>query len=508
MINFLVKHKIKLWVIFIIGLALFLRVYRLTDTYVFNLDEEYQATIAWTLIKDFHPIWIGVSSSFLDFYLGPYFTYFTALLLWISKGDPLSTAYFAALVGTITTGALFFIGRKLFNLTTAVVSSLLYATLPVLVFFDQKYWNTMFVPIVTLLLFLTIYLIKKSAWYWVLFAAIFGAILETHLEPTPLLLIGFFYFFKGGYFKRVKIVLVSFLVFALFYWPLAVFDYYHNFSNIGIFTRFGQGVSESKVTFNPVAKMKTLTDSMGRYWYLNAGNPNADEINFGCTSLSVKQEFSFIDQYAKRTYSTPVLSLITLAMVLYFFKIALKEKDRQYKLLGIFLIVSIISFLLFPGGSSEYYALFFLVLFTFIPGILISRMKDKSLRILVILFVVAVSLLGINTVMKTSDEFSLGPKRILIAKVMEVVGDKPFSIEGRGVCHDYEGWRFLFKVYGRQPVQSYTDRNLGWLYPEEIGKDGGEYTVILSEDRIPLKEDLSNLPSIKEGGYRAYIKKN
>lgn len=507
MLIFIKKNKAYLIFACIIILAAFLRFYRLNEVYVFNFDEEYQATYAWTLVKHFHRIWIGVSSSFLDFYPGPYFTYFTALLLGISKGDPMMGANFAAFLGVITTTAFFFIGWKIFNLTTAIVSSLLYATLPLFVFFDQKYWNTMFTPLITLLLFLTISLVKKSVWFWVLFAALFGLILETHLEPAPLLLIGFYYFFKGQYFKNIKVVLVSLLIFIILYWPLAMFDYYHNFSNLTIFSRFGQGVASSKVTFNPSTKFKTFFDSMGRYWYLNPGNPNADEINFGCTSLSVKPELAFIDQYARRTYASAFLSLLTLSLLIFFLRVGLKEKKFQYKLLSIFLLVSIAAFMMFPGGSSEYYTLFFLVLFTFIPGILISRLGGIY-RYLFILFIVAIVYLGINTVIATSDEFSLGPKKALIGKVMKLIGNEPFAIEGRGVCHDYEGWRYLFKVYGRQPTQSYTDKNLGWLYPEEIGKEKPAFTVILSEDRIPLKEDLSNLPSIKEGGYRAYIRKN
>lgn len=505
--TFLKKYKAYLLFVLIISLAIFLRFYRLSEIYVFNFDEEYQATYAWTLVKDIHPIWIGVSSSFLDFYLGPYFTYFTAFLSYLSKGDPMLHAYFAAGLGVLTTALFFFMGWRIFNLTTGVISSLLYASLPLLVFFDQKYWNTMFTPLITLLLFLTLYLVKKSPWWWVLFATLVGAVLETHLEPAPLLLIGFWYFFKGGYFKNIKVVLVSLLVFALFYWPLAVFDYYHNFSNLTLFTRFGQGLSQSKIAFNPGQKIKTLFDSMGRFWYLKPGNPNADEINFGCTSLSVKPEFAFIDQYAKRTYAPFFLSLLTLSLLLYFLKINRKEKNDKYKLLGIFLVVSIIAFLMFPGGSSEYYTLIFLVLFTFVPGILISRTRGIYHKLFILAVVVLLSF-GINTIVKTSDEFSLGPKKVLISEVMAVVGKETFSIEGRGVCHDYEGWRYLFKVYGRQPIQSYTDKNLGWLYPEEIDKEAPAYTVILSEDRIPLKEDLSNLPSRKLGGYRAYIRKN
>ncbi len=101
-----------------------------------------------TLVKDFHPIWIGVSASFLDYYLGPYFTYFTAFWLWLSQGDPEITAYVAGVVGVITSVVIFFAGWRIFNLTTGMIGSLLYAGLPIFVFYDQKYWNPMFVQLI------------------------------------------------------------------------------------------------------------------------------------------------------------------------------------------------------------------------------------------------------------------------------------------------------------------------------------------------------------------------
>lgn len=489
--QFVKKYYPYIIAISIFLLALFLRTYNLPNIYVFNFDEEYQATYAWTLVLDPHPIWIGVSASFLDIYLGPYFTYFTAILLAISYGDPIITAYFASFLGTVTTAAFFFIGWKIFNLTTGIISSFLYAILPLFVFYDQKYWNTMFTPLITLLLFVTLYLVKYSKWWWVLYAALFGAVLQTHLEPAPLLLIGVWYFIKGGYWKDIKLLLIGFAVFVLFYWPLAVFDYYHNFSNLTSFTRFGQQLNESKIAFDPSHKFNTLFDGMGRYWYLKPGNSNADEITSGCTS---------------RTYALIGLSLLSAVLFLYFLMVSLRSKKSQYRLLGIFLTVAVLIFMIYPGASPEYHTLSILVLFTFIPGILISMMKNYQIPLFGLIMIVAI--LGINTVINTSDEFSLGPKKVIIKKVMDIVGKNSFSIEGRGICHNWEGWRYLFKVYGRVPNISYTDKNLGWLYPEEIDKTPPQYTIILSEDRIPLKEDLSSLPSIKVGGYRAYIKKN
>ena len=489
--QFVKKYYPYIIAISIFLLALFLRTYNLPNIYVFNFDEEYQATYAWTLVLDPHPIWIGVSASFLDIYLGPYFTYFTAILLAISRGDPMITAYFAAGLGVVTVAAFFFVGWKLFNLTTGIVSSLLYASLPLFVFFDQKYWNTMFTPLITLLLFVTLYLVKYSKWWWVLYAVLFGAVLQTHLEPAPLLLIGVWYFIKGGYWKDIKLLLIGFAVFALFYWPLAVFDYYHNFSNLTSFTRFGQQLNESKIAFNPSHKFNTLFDGMGRYWYLKPGNPNADEITSGCI---------------QRTYAPIGLSLLSAILFLYFIWISLRSKKSQYRLLGIFLTVAVSFFMIYPGFSPEYHTLSLLVLFTLIPGILISMMKNYKIPLFGL--IILASMLGMNTVINTSDDFSLGPKKVIIKQVMDIVRESSFSIEGRGTCHDYEGWRYLFKAYGRVPNQSSTDKNLGWLYPDEIEDVKVEYTIILSEDRIPLKEDLSKLHSIKSGGYRAYIKKN
>src|SRR3989338_6892542 len=112
MLTVFLRNKIWFFVIFLVFFSGFLRFNNLHNLYIFAFDEEYQATYAMTLVKDFHPIWIGVSASFLDFYLGPYFTYFTAFLSYFSKGDPMLHAYFAAGLGVFTTVLIFLTGWK------------------------------------------------------------------------------------------------------------------------------------------------------------------------------------------------------------------------------------------------------------------------------------------------------------------------------------------------------------------------------------------------------------
>lgn len=508
---FLKRYRVYALFLLVILLAAFLRFHNLPQVYVFNFDEEYQATYAWTEVLHFHRIWIGVSASFLDFYLGPYFTYFTALLLKLSKGDPLLPAYFAASLGVLTTATFFFTGWKIFNLTTGFVSSLLYGSLPLFVYFDQKYWNVMFVPLTMLGFFVMLKMIAKSKWWWFAFPFLVGFILETDLAAAPLVLVGLYYFIRSKVWKDKILLLASIVIFLLMYWPLIIFDVNHNFSNLTLPFRLKEAITQNKnknVQFDPWAKFKGSFDSLGRVWYLKAGAPNADEINFGCTMLSFPYGARInIDKYTKRTYAPFWFSFLSLSLLIWFIRFSFTSQNKDIRILRILLLTSIIFYFSYPGGTFEYYLLGVLTLFIFLPGIFISYLKGNFKNVGIIILIIPI-FLGVYTIFKTSDEFSLGPKKILISKLMQKIEGNSFELKGEGFCHDYEGWRYLFKIYGRVPSQSYTDKNLGWLYPSEINKTPPEYTLILSEDRIPLKEDLSNLPSIKEGGYRAYIRKN
>src|SRR3989344_6365810 len=90
----LVKNRVFYFLFFLIAI---LRLYKVAEFFTFNFDEEYQASLAWEQVKNFHPIWIGVSASNVGYYLGPGFTYLNAFLFKISNGDPISLAWFSAL---------------------------------------------------------------------------------------------------------------------------------------------------------------------------------------------------------------------------------------------------------------------------------------------------------------------------------------------------------------------------------------------------------------------------
>jgi len=97
---FILRYKIGI-IVPILLISIFLRFYKVQDLFVFTGDEEHQLSIAQTIVKNFHIEWVGVA---------------TTLLVYIT-------------------------GRIIFGSVTATMSSFLYATLPLIIYYDRKFWN-------------------------------------------------------------------------------------------------------------------------------------------------------------------------------------------------------------------------------------------------------------------------------------------------------------------------------------------------------------------------------
>ena len=99
-------------------------------------------------------------------------------------------------------------------------------------------------------------------------------------------------------------------------------------------------------------------------------------------------------------------------------------------------------------------------------------------------------------------------KKGLIGKVTNEIGSNTFDLQEEGDCHKYEGWRYLFTVYGHKPERSSADKSLGWLYPKDISAVQTKYSIIMLEGRIPVKFNTKDSIKISENGFDAYLYKN
>ncbi|OGE64156.1 hypothetical protein A3J13_01765 [Candidatus Daviesbacteria bacterium RIFCSPLOWO2_02_FULL_36_8] len=452
---FLLAYFRKPWVIalLICLLALFLRTYNLDQIYVFGADEEYQTNIAMSLVKDFHPIWIGVSAANTGFYLGPYWSYFTYIWLFLSRGDVLTTAYVAASLGALTALAIFYVGWKMFSLRVGIISSILYSCLPLIVFYDQKYWNPSTVPLLAITLIYSLYKVRYNQKYWLLFALAYGLVFHVHLSLAPFILLAIYTIRKG---IKKRILAGSIVIFILAIFPLVIFDYFHKWSNITTPFRFGEIVLA--VHPSTLEKFQSLTESIARVFYLPAFSINANEILAACSKYR----------------SLPhILSIPFIALILIFlFKKNTWRKENS-KILGLSILLISLSYILFPGRLDEYYLLGLFPLLSFIPGIIWNKYFSS-----ILIFVVCIA--GVVSVLTTYNPYGLSIKKQMISKVMLTVANEPYDLSESGQCHRYEGWRYLFATYGRAPERADIDSAFGWLYPKEIHNTPLKYSVIMT----------------------------
>lgn len=487
----------------ILAIAAFLRLYHLPQSFIFAGDEEYQALLAQSLIKDFHIIWIGVNAAHLGFYLGPFWAYFTALWLWISKGDPLITGYISSFIGILTTFLVIYVGSKLFNKKAGIQAGILYATLPLMVFYDQKYWNLTLIPLLSLCFLLSLYKIKENPLYLILFSFSAGLVFHTHLSLLPVILLGLGWIPVKKIKLPKKIVFSSIIIFLILISPLIVFDYFHKGSNITTPLRIGEITRASENKINPKHHLTALFQTLGRIWFIKPVSNNADEVIISCTYSSRTDTLPILKQISTR-FNPPIwLSILGLLILLLLFFSKQSWKKESSTLLSLIILSIMISFLFFPGGAFEYYLLGTFPLILFIPSLL-AGYYPKFQKFIFLLIITCI-LLGSYTLLTNSPGFGLENKKILIRKVIEKIDNQPFELKQTGICHFYEGWRYLFVLNGRKPERSDSDKGLGWHYRSEITDKKVQYIVIMAEKRVPANFDVSKALVIEQGGFKAYL---
>jgi len=509
--RYLGKAKIRpyfwWWVIFVFFLSIFLRFYKTQDLFVFSGDEEHQLSISQTIVDNFHLEWVGVSSADTGFYLGPFWQYFGAFWLYFSHSNPSITAYVASAIGVAITLLVIVVGVNFFNWGVGLLAGGLYATLPLLVYYDRKFWNPALTSFVSLTLFLSLYKTNQSKWWWVMVFFLSAFIFHIHLSLVPLEVIVLFELVRQWREIPKKVLLSGSVIFLLVLSPLIGFDYFHKLSNFKAATGIFLAAKNQPSKINVLRNGQQLLRSMGRLWYLHPNRPNADEVLHDCSlyfnnrNLHAKGVTTFFSD------ARPFFSAVSLLFLLWFWLRKKTWRKVNTRLLALFLGLIILPYLFLPNSPLEYYLLGVFPLFLFIPGLFVEELRNKSLRRIIIVGLILISIFGVNTVLTATGDYGLLVKQKLIEEVMQTVGDNPYELEAGGLCHKYEGWRFLFKAYGRPPAKSYTDGMFGWLYKGGLVPEKSQYKVVVYEDRVGLKAPDGYVKVVASGGFKAYIYK-
>jgi len=483
--------KQNFWIILLFAIIIFLRIWKVPNFFLFTFSEEWQGTLAWEQVKNFHPIWTGVSQANINFYLGSGFIYINYLLFLIKNGDLIVLAYFSSLLGIATVVVLFFVVKDLFNRQTAIFTSVFYGCSTLINYYDRRFWNPSFIPLISILFVYALIKTNKDTRWFILIAILTAASFHFHLLLLLFTIPTIYSIIKN--FRKIKwytwILMVIFYLMIIS--PLIVFDLNHNFDNLlAPYKIIIQGKKTGLYSFsltNIESHVNTLLSTLGRIWFVKL-NSNLQDIVLETNTYKIPGNF--------------ILALISLSSLFWFF---IKNRKNGYKIFFISIISIIFAYIIYPSYNPEYYLMGFLTILTISIGFLLNSLPKKVAYFIISIFI----LINLATVLTTTDDYGLTMKRRFINKTMSLVKDQAFSLETTGLLPNpqfaYAGWRLLFKIYGKTPAKSNVDTELGWIYADEISENEPQLHVIVSEDPLIINYRLTY--QFKEGKYFGYIYK-
>jgi len=228
------KFLKKNWlIILILFLAAVLRLYKISDYAEFLGDQGRDVLIVRDFLKHGDLFFIGPQTSVGNMYLGPFYYYLIAPSLLLANFNPLGPAIFIALVSITTVWLIYFVGKKYFNPTTALIASFLYAISPVAVKYGTFSWNPNIMPFFSLLF---IYLMIEKKYPWAALA--FAMCLNSHYLALILLPVAGVIWLKNYQPKLLKPTFIAIFLFLLTLIPQILFDIKHQGQNFNSLKTF------------------------------------------------------------------------------------------------------------------------------------------------------------------------------------------------------------------------------------------------------------------------------
>jgi 4-amino-4-deoxy-L-arabinose transferase-like glycosyltransferase len=403
----------------IILVASFCRLYRIDQYMIFLGDEGRDAIIVRRIFTELHPPLIGPGTSVGNLYLGPLYYYMMAPALLIANFSPVGPAVQIAILGVITVGFVWWVGRKWFNSTVGLVAAGLFAISPTVIMYSRSSWNPNIMPFFALLSIYSIWKVwREEKFNWLIVLGLsFACVLQSHylgllLLPTIFIfwLITFFKVRKTSMLKTfVNKSLIGLMVFIILMSPLFIFDLRHNWLNARSMYAF-LVTSSTNVSLNPWSAIPKLP--------------------------SVLNLFSSSVVAAKDTIGALIASVTLIVAIVWVF-IANYRKNKTFKVKGEYWLIfswlgfGILGLALYRQSIFDHYFGFIFPVPFILIGVLISALLShgkilKWLGVILLGYLTIINLIN-NPLLKSPHRLLQGA--IDASKVIEQEsGGKPFNL--------------------------------------------------------------------------------
>lgn len=413
----------------ILFLAAFLRLYKLSTLMQFIPDQGWIYLSARDmLLTDKIPL-VGLNTSHVWLHHGALWTYVLAGIFFVTRFNPVAPAYFMAILGVITVFLFYIVVKKMFSVSVALVSALLYAVSPLIVMNARLPYHTSPIPLFVILLVYLVYVWMKGKSFVFPVIMFLLAVLYNHEITTFVFAISVFFVFAYGLIRKkrwaqktlqVKIVLLSIVAFIIPMIPFIMYDRTHGYpQTFGFLIWMGYTIVKTPLTLFHL-KERTSTTS------------------------TVPEFFSYYSEliYPQNLFAS--LSLL-IASVSYFFIKLYKNRTTQNVLLGVFFVVATLGLFTHRAPIEADTLLIVPFFILFLALFLDLLIKNKSLKLIGLFLVLYLACMNVGILLGTNFFTKPGPyfrypfseKLEAVQKVILLSNGKPYNIEGKGTLSTF-----------------------------------------------------------------------
>src|SRR3989338_586606 len=455
------------WIIGILLLAAFLRLYKIQDYMTFLGDEGRDVLVVYNILHGNLTL-LGPTASVGGFFLGPIYYYFMTPFLWLFNYSPVGPAVMVALFGIATVWFIYKVGSDFFGKKAGLIAAFLYGISPLVIAYSRSSWNPNLMPFFSLL---TIYILYKAVLggkvrLFVLCGFLLGIEMQLHYLAIFLGVIIAIYVLlirQKEILRILKDYFYIFLGFIVGWSPFLAFEIRHNFPNINSIISFVFNSADTGGTSNFFATIYNVFFRLFGRLVTNFTPP--EQVALGAHP-----------NIALWYFATLVLAIASVILLVYKLIKNFKDKDQFQKisLLLTWLLFGIGLFGFYKKPIYDYYFGFmfpipFLLvsvtivsLYTnlphFVPLSGTSRGKHelRLKKIGQVLALVIFALLTLINLQGIPFRFSANRQLAQVEEISKFVVDKtdnkPFNfalITGGNSDH---GYRYFFTLWDKSPI--------------------------------------------------------
>ncbi len=424
----------------------FLRLYRIADYMTFLGDEGRDVLVVYNILHGKLTL-LGPTASVGGFFLGPIYYYFIAPFLLLSGYNPVGPAIMVALFGIATVFLIYRVGVEFFGQETAIAAAALYAVSPVVIAYSRSSWNPNLMPFFSLLTLYTLYkAVAKNKIYLFCLAGFFlGIAMQLHYLTVFLGVIVATYILILEFprhteiFKKYIYILAGFIIGLS---PFLAFEARHDFANIRSIINF---IFHSGDTGGTAHFFEIIGNVFFRlFGRLVTTFPPPEQVALGAHP-----------NIAFWYLATLILAIFSVIVLLNKLVKAQKKRNGNFSaisLIAIWLVVGIGLFGFYKKPIYDYYFGFMFPLPFLLVGNLITSVSFYSKYAAVILFLV-LFVLNINAMpFKYTPNRQLAQVKEISNFVLSKTNGRPFNFALITLGNSDHGYRYFFKLEGRDPV--------------------------------------------------------